>query len=217
MSITINEAIAQITSIKREKITLEQMGNALETSKQYIGQIRTKELKEFQIEKIEKFFDVKLTDNTLQKSMNKLIYIDDKAEIPYWPELPEEFKNPKIRSVWFDKEIIENAWFLNADSLVIVPMIGDYLKEYWYKINDRDLLIIDTNQKDISENGIFFATSQGGQKFWVREMEEFVNGDVEFRRYMTGEREIKKYSREDLKAVDFKVIGRVVKNVSFKL
>lgn len=167
------------------------------------------DLKFKNINQIEQYFNIKLT-----KVEN---FVDDKAEIPYWSELPAEFKNPKIRSVWFDKEIIENAWYMSVDSLVVVPMIGDYLRNFWYRINDRDLLIIDTKQTDISESGVFFATSRNGQKFWVREMEEFVNGDVEFRRYLETEKEIKKYTCEELKAVGFKVIGRVVKNVSFKL
>lgn len=205
----VKQAIAEITAQRKEKISYEKMGAALNLTRQRVGQMLNDDLSEKQILSLENHFNVNLT--------NVKQIIDDKTEIQYWADLPEEHKNPKVRSVWFDKEIIENTWKLKADSLAVVTMIGDYLTDYWYKINNGDLLIIDTKQTDITENGIYFATSQNGQKHWVREMEEFFNGDVEFRRYLPTGKEIKKYSRQELIDGDFKVIGRVIKNVSFKL
>lgn len=51
MSITVKEAIAEATAQKKEKITFEKFGEALGVSKQYISQIRNKELSAEQITK----------------------------------------------------------------------------------------------------------------------------------------------------------------------
>ena len=62
MTITINEAISQLTSLKRKKITLEEIGKALGTSKQYIGQSKNKILTDEQKNKIENYFNVSLSE-----------------------------------------------------------------------------------------------------------------------------------------------------------
>lgn len=61
MNITVNEAIAQATAQKRKKITLEQIGQALNVSKQYIGQIKEKPLNNEQLKKIEDYLQVNFT------------------------------------------------------------------------------------------------------------------------------------------------------------
>ena len=166
-----------------------------------------------QILKLENYFNVNLTD----VNFNNSIVGGDRIEINYWPELPDKFKNPKIHSVWFDREVIENQWHVNADRLCIIPMFGDALSEFWYKINGDDLLIIDTEQNQVFEPAVYFATSKGNTRYWVREIDILANENIEFHRYTSSGQITKKYTRDELKAVDFRVIGRVIKNVSFRI
>ena len=143
--------------------------------------------------------------------------LGDKIEIPYWEKLPEELKNPKIVSVWFDREIIENAWKMSDDHLCVVPMVGDKMTMYWYPILPNDLLIIDTSKNYIMGNGVYFATSQNNSRFWVREMQTLLNGDVQLKGFSPSGNTTKLFTQNDLDKADFKIIGKVIKNVSFRL
>ncbi len=169
-----------------------------------------------EIEKIEKYYHIKLIpDNVLYDNMLSLPL--DRIEINYWKELPEELKNPKIISCWFDKEIVENAWGMSAEHLCIVPMIGDKLTRYWYPIRSGDILIVDTAQNYIMGNGVYFATSRNNTRFWIREMQILINNDLEIKGYSPSGSTTKILTAEQLADVDFKLIGKVIKNVSFRL
>lgn len=206
----VHEAIAEITAQKRSKITYDLMGNALSLTRQRIGQILEKELSDLQIEKLENYFNVKLTNVKLNNSIGC-----DRIELPYWPELPEELKNSKVVSCWFDREIIENDWGKNPETLYIVTMPDSGMSHFWYPMRQGNILIIDTKQINISETGVYFATSQNNTKFWVREIQELLNKNYEFRNYSVSGEIIKTYTRQQLQDVDFKIIGKVIKNMSF--
>ena len=150
------------------------------------------------------------TDNIIQFPV-------DRVEIGYWSELPEELKNPKISSVWFDREIIENDWKMSAEHLCIIPMIGDKMTHYWYPIRSGDILIVDLNQNKIMGNGVYFGTSRNNTRFWIREMQMLINNDLEVKGYAPSGNTTKVLTNEIIQEVDFKLIGKVVKNVSFRL
>ncbi len=79
MTITINEAISQLTALKRKKITLEEIGTALGTSKQYISQSKNKILTDEQKNKIENHFNEKLTEVNEENSEKE---IEDCLNLP---------------------------------------------------------------------------------------------------------------------------------------
>lgn len=162
----------------------------------------------FETSLIEQHYNVKLCDATST---------GDRIEISYWPELPEELKNPRIVSCWFDREIIENSWGMSAEHLYIIPMIGDKMTRYWYPIRNNDILIIDTSQNYIMGNGVYFGTSQNNTRFWIREMQILINRDIEFKGYAPSGETSKVYTAQQLEEVDFRLIGKVIKNVSFRL
>ena len=91
------------------------------------------------------------------------------------------------------------------------------MSKYWYPINNGDILIINTAQNYIMGNGVYFATSQNNTRFWVREMQTLVNGDVEFKGFSPSGNTTRILSKPELEAADFKIIGKVIKNVSFRL
>lgn len=173
--------------------------------------IRNSSFTHSEITTLENYYGVKLNNN------NVLIPGGDRIEISYWQELPEELKNPRIASCWFDKEIIENSWGLSAEHLCIIPMIGDKMTRYWYPIRANDILIVDTSQDYIMGNGVYFATSRNNTRFWIREMQVLLNNDIEFKGFSPSGDTTKVISKETLEEADFRLVGKVIKNVSFRL
>ena len=167
------------------------------------------------VKKIEQKYNIFLTNE--KKSTKTPLLNIDRIEINYWEDLPAEMKNPKIASVWFDREIIENAWGINPETLCIVPMVGDSLTQYWYPIRNGDILIVDKQIENIMGNGVYFGTSRNNTRLWIREMQVDMDMNVEFRSYSPSGEEQKKYTLKQLEDVDFRLIGKVIKNVSFRL
>lgn len=212
-----DELLDYLQNLIQAKVTQEEIGNALNVSKQAIAKKKASgyDFPSFEIEKIKNYLLKKGLQNSTK--FDNGFSISDRIEIPYWPELPDKFKNPKIRSVWFGREVIENKWFVNPEKLFIIPMLGDALSTFWYRINDGDLLIIDTEHNEVIEPAIYFATSRNSSMFWIREIDILANDIIEFHRYTQGGKIVKSYSREELKNLDFKIIGQVIKNISFRI
>lgn len=196
-------------------LTQEELGNILGVTKQHIGRLEkgisklSEEKKQLLIQK----FGLQCNKVTNNVTLNN----QDIIKIPYFEWLPEEMKNSKYPDVVARLHSIED-WG-KADSLRIVAMNGDAMEAYWYKIQNKDVLLIDTSETKVNVDGrgVYFATSQNNTRFWVREMMEQLDGSIEFRAYPNSEIITKVYTKQQLKDVDFKVIGKVIKNVSLKL
>lgn len=169
-----------------------------------------------EILQIESYYNVSLRQNDVCYAA-KIYPPEDIIKIPYWSGLPDELKIPDFTCVTAERNVIKNHWYLNPDSLCIVPMFGNKMANYWYKINDSDILIIDTSHNKIVGNGVYFATSQNNTRFWVREMQNLINNDVEFKAFSPSGNTTRVMTKQQLDEVDFKVIGKVIKNVSFRL
>lgn len=76
----VKEAIAEVISQKKEKVSYERFGNALNLTRQRIGQILEENLTENQILQIEKYFDVNLTNV-------KVISNEPKIKADYYPDV----------------------------------------------------------------------------------------------------------------------------------
>ena len=138
-------------------------------------------------------------------------------KIPYWEELPKQYRIPGFDWVIAEERVIKTHWYLNPQDLRIVPMIGDKMVNYWYKINPSDILVIDTSYNSIMGNGVYFATSRNNTRFWIREMQNLINNDVQVKGFAPSGETTKVISADTLKEADFKIIGKVIKNVSFRL
>lgn len=139
------------------------------------------------------------------------------VEIPYWEDLPEDLKIPNLNCVTAEKTFIKTHWYINPDDLRIITMVGNKMSNYWYKINDNDVLIINTSHNFIRGNGVYFATSRNNTRFWIREMQALINDDLQVKGFAPSGETTKIFTPEMLKEFDFKVIGKVIKNVSFRL
>lgn len=197
-----------------KNLTQEELGNILGFTKQHIGRIE-KGISRLSCEKInilkEKF------NLMLQNNIN--VSEDDVIKIPYWSELPEELKHKEYTYVLAQRVSIEQSWNLKPESLCITVMNGDTMENYWYKIRNNDILIIDTNETKINANGsgVYFATSRNNSMFWIREMQALYNGDIEFHSYAPSGVKTRVLTQQQLQEADFRVIGKVIKNVSFRL
>ena len=213
-SMNIVELQTKLQNLKNCRISFTEIGVALGTGRSNISK-RAKEnsqVKDIEIEKIENYFNVSLLNN-----VDKNVSVDKFINIPYWELLPEQLKSLEVDYIPVQRKVIEVGWKLNPDALRIVPMVGDKMTDFWYHINEDDLLIIDTAQNEILGNGVYFATSQNNTRFWVREMQNLINNDVQIKGYALSGETVKTFTREQLKEVDFRVIGKVIKNVSFRL
>lgn len=125
-----DELLDYLQNLIQAKVTQEEIGNALNVSKQAIAKKKASgyDFPSFEIEKIKNYLLKKGLQNSTK--FDNGFSMSDRIEIQYWPELPDKFKNPKIRSVWFDKEVIENKWFVNPEKLFIIPMLGDALSTF---------------------------------------------------------------------------------------
>ena len=172
------------------------------------------EIKQKNIEQLENYLNVNLSDNNIKFMSNDF---DDIIKIPYWNGLPPELKNPDFSCVTAERKVITHHWNLKPENLCIVSMVGDKMTKYWYPIKNGDILIIDTSKNYIMGNGVYFATSQNNTRYWIREMQILVNDDVEFKGFAPSGNTTRILTKQELDAVDFKVIGKVIKNVSFRL
>ena len=172
------------------------------------------------MKKLEDFYNVNLFKADTSNSKSSIIEAlkgVDRIEINYWEQLPEDLKKSKVVSVWFDREIVENDWGMSAEHLCIIPMIGDKMARYWYPIMNGNILIVDTSQDYIMGNGVYFATSRYNTRFWIREMQVLINNNIEVKGYAPSGNTTKVFTHKQLEDVDFKLIGKVIKNVSFRL
>lgn len=211
-----NQAFTTLQNSTKAEINQAELGRVLGVSRANINYKKQANvlLSDEDVKKIETYYNINLTSDSPN---NILPFPGDRIEINYWPELPDELKNPKIVSVWFDREIIENAWGMSAEHLCIVPMVGDKMARYWYPIRPNDMLIVDTSQDHIMGNGVYFATSRNNSRFWIREMQALINDDIQIKGFAPSGDTIKVFTQEQLNEFDFKLIGKVVKNVSFRL
>ena len=174
------------------------------------------EIKYKNLKQLEEKLNINLTknfkdDNFISSGTNNII------KIPYWDKIPDKLKIPDFTCVTAERDVIKNHWYLNPDNLCIIPMVGDKMSNYWYPMRTGDILIVDTSQNQIMGNGVYFATSQNDTRFWIREMQVLINNDIQIKGYAPSGETTKVFTREQLQDVDFKLIGKVIKNVSFRL
>lgn len=213
-----NEVIDRLQNLTLSKVNTTEVAKILDIPVRtlYTRSYRNSEVTAGELKKLENYYNIDLFKSDTPNNVVQFP-AGDRIEINYWAELPEELKNPKVVSCWFDKEIVENAWGMSAEHLCIVPMVGDKMSRYWYPIRSGDILIVDMSQDYIMGNGVYFATSRDNTRFWIREMQVLFNNSVEFKGFSPSGDTTKAISSEQLQDAGFKIVGKVIKNVSFRL
>lgn len=217
-----NDVIDHLQNLTMSKINTTEIADVLDIPVRtlYTRSYRNSEVSPIEMKKLEDFYNVNLFKADTSNSKSSIIEAlkgVDRIEINYWEQLPEDLKKSKVVSVWFDREIVENDWGMSAEHLCIIPMIGDKMARYWYPIMNGNILIVDTSQDYIMGNGVYFATSRNNTRFWIREMQVLINNNIEVKGYAPSGNTTKVFTHKQLEDVDFKLIGKVIKNVSFRL
>ena len=126
-------------------------------------------------------------------------------------------ENPLISEIYMDGEVVKNMWRVDPDNLRLIAMPGDKMEgqpSHQLHIRNRDVLLMDISATDINFSGIYAYETLGGTKIQISNVSTMTDGNVRF--YYTNKvysDEIRTQNR--LNDLDFKVIGRIIKNLSF--
>ncbi len=139
----------------------------------------------------------------------------DAVEIIYYenPTLIETIKNPVITSIWLDRELIHNVWLKDEKNLRTLQMPGDTMDGGETPIKNKDMLIVDISDTNIQASGIFVYTTKNGSLIFINGIKQSPDGTYRFYFRNSSYKEIH-YTLDDLEKLGFKVIGRVIKNVT---
>lgn len=193
-----------------------------------IGGSSTPKYTKEQIRKIEEIFN--LSDEKIERKMIDAVTNDngscpyrmkencpckEQFEIKYIEELPKEARLPEITSVHVDRELVVNHWQRKPENLRIIPMQGDNLANYYYPCENRDILIVDIESKIPTREGLYVYSANDNTMIFVAKLSQLMDGTIKIEKFeATGEVTQKTVSPEKQQEVDFRVLGRVVKNCS---
>lgn len=154
MGITVSEAIAEATSQKKEKVTLEQFGAALGVSKQYVGQIKNKELNSSQIERLEKFLKVNFTKVNNNDCVDIPVRGNLSASLGQGIEIVDETQTG-VYSV--SRKLMKDVG-ANPHDTDFVPCEGDSM---YPTIEGGALLMVDRSKKEVFDGKIYCVRLNG--------------------------------------------------------
>lgn len=139
----------------------------------------------------------------------------DTVEIKHYenPNLISSIKNPRFLSIWLDSILVHDIWKKNENDLRIMQMTGDSMDGGIEPIRNQDMLVLDLAENNIMLSGIYAYTTRNDNFIFVNGIKQNIDGSVKFF-YMNKNYEEILYNLSDLKKIDFKVIGRVIKNMS---
>lgn len=157
------------------------------------------------------------------------IYTSDKDligkdyKIPYWKSGNEEtdkrLRDDELTEFCLDMQFIVKKLKCNPENLRFISMPGDDMDGGDYPIKNKDLLLIDISRTDTYESGVYFATSHNNSRIYVRRIFEKMAKEKSYYTSVDNERYKsiidKIWTEEAWKAADVKVIGRVIKNMSY--
>ena len=202
----VQQAISEIMSLKGEKVSYEALGKALGFSKQYVGQIKSKELTDIQIQKIEKFFDVdftKVNDN----NTDDCVIVDHIHINPSCGKGTVVLDDADITPIKLGTAMLQSVMKIShPQNLKTFRASGDSMETI---IEDGDMLLVDTGRTDFSNGGIFLLTINND--WFVKRLRKRLSGELD----IISDNE--KYPVETFKPddnIEIVVKGRVVKNLS---
>ncbi len=128
-------------------------------------------------------------------------------------------KSPYIKErLQFDKELIGNIWRKNPDNLRILQMRSDKMQCGGYPLKSGHILIVDISLTNVANSGVYIYTTEvnGQVEVFVSNINKHLDGSLRFYYTNTKYKEMT-YTQEQLEKVNFKVWGRIVKNLSLTL
>ena len=200
----VQQAISEIMSQKGEKISYEALGKALGFSKQYVGQIKSKELAESQMQKIEEFFNVDFTKVNKSDDCISIDYIHINPSCGRGTVVMDE---AEVTPIKLGTQMIQSVMKVSdVKKLKIFKASGDSMESI---IEDGDLLLVDTGRVDFNNGGVFLLTIDN--EWYVKRLRKRLSGELDVISDNI------KYPIETFKPdspLEIVVRGKVVKNLS---
>lgn len=200
----VQQAISEIMSLKGQKVSYEALGKALGFSKQYVGQIKEKELTEKQIQKIEDFFNVDFTKVNQSEDCITIDHIHINPSCGHGTVVMDE---AEVTPIKLGTQMIQSVLKVsNPQNLKIFKACGDSMASV---IEDGDLLLVDTGRKDFNNGGIFLLTINND--WYVKRLRKRLSGELDV---ISDNTHYPVETFEPNSPVEISVMGRVVKNLS---
>lgn len=216
----ITEALQTIQKHINRPISQTEMAQVLGISSVAINKrvTRRSELRVSEAIKLVKHYGYNLFSDYIQNdnsSTNCLKKNQDSVEIIYYenPTLDETIKNPLITTLWLDRELVRNVWKKDEKNLRTLKMPGDAMNGGERPIRNRDMLIVDLSSTDILSSGIYAYTTNDDNLIFINGIKQKVDGSVKFY-YWNRTYSESIYKLQDLQKINFKVIGRIIKNMT---
>jgi transcriptional regulator with XRE-family HTH domain len=199
------DAIAAIEMETKAIPTQVEIAKALNTSQMNISRrVNNKsELKVSEVHALQEYFNCNILRHL---GFN----IPDAVEIkPYNnPEYEHLILNPKLKSIWNDRQLTRDEWEEDEANLRYLSMPGNNMDGGIFPITNGAPLIVDTSSTDILQAGVFAYITNAG--YFVNKIKVRADGKVEFI-HANPIIENREYTQEELTEMGFKVIGRMIK------
>lgn len=201
-------AISIIQLKKKKRIKNSDIATKLGVSRQYISGLENEDLTQNFIEKLEAAYGIMFDHANIGNTL------DGSFEIPYWDGVKDfEFaKRTDITSMYEDKEFIRS---LNkeCDNIRLIRVFNKKMDGGIYPYRENDIAYLDLGETDCRDGGVYlFSTKTGGKKhLFIAQLNPNIDGDIviTYRNAVTLQ---KVRTLEQLKEVNFKIIGRIFYN-----
>ena len=224
MAITINQAASLISLLCNKEISRNQIGSIIGLSRQTTHRHKDRELEESDIVRLEEEFGICIPrEFSIVENVQSGEDLSGRfVNIPYWHD--EKCENDKIKdklvtSIVLDLELVVHKLNCEPENLRIIAMPGEEMDGGTYPLKNGDILLIDTSQTDYSNSGVYFVTTQNNKMVFVRRLLELMYGSISSSvdNPIYAPQVNKTLTQKQLTEIDFKIVGRVIKNLSLKI
>ena len=142
--------------------------------------------------------------------------VKDSVEIKYYdnPKVKDIIRHAKINSIWKDRELVHDVWAKDEKYLRVIKMFGDCMRTCsGDSINPCDILIIDTSSTNPVVSGIYAYTTEGQNNIFIAILMQNCDGSITFS-YKNKYYDSYTQTKEELEAMQFKIVGKVIHNES---
>lgn len=154
----LKEAITLLTGKLSKKVTYEDIGKALDSSKQYANQIRDKELSEEQIKTLEDYFKVSLNEHKIMLIEEDCVTIPVKGEVVASMGYGVTVYNERQTATYsISKKLVEDLG-INRNKTEMIFAQGDSMLP---TIEGGDSLLVDHTRTEIYDGKIYCVRIDG--------------------------------------------------------
>lgn len=214
--------------VKNDTVSFADIARVRNVERQAIAKMKNKELSQEEIVSICEAFEVKPPSEVDNVSIENVNVSDDKLQgksfnIPYWEGINDEvtsrIKDDDITEFGLDLQFIIRKLKCEPENLRVISMLGDDMDGGLYPIKNKDLLVIDTSRNNTYESGVYFVTTHGGTRLYVRRIFERMSDSARY--FTTIDNEIykkeieKSWTLEQWKEADVQIVGRVIMHINY--